>query len=75
MSKACAYELWVVAQCRPDEGIEDAVERIEELLNEHDDKCKWNHDREFYKTQCGKNYVLAGGEYCRGCGGLIIFDR
>ena len=73
MSKPCAYELWAAAQCRPDEGIEDAVGRIEKLLNEQK-KCKWRHDGGFYKTQCGKDYVIAGGEYCRGCGGLIIFD-
>jgi hypothetical protein len=73
MSKPCAHELWVVAQCRPGEGIEDAVDRIENLLNDH--QCKWHIDGEFYKTQCNRNYVLAGGEYCRGCGGLIIFDR
>jgi hypothetical protein len=73
MSKADAHEIWVAAQCRPDEGIIDAVKRIEEILNEQ--KCKWSHDGEFYKTQCNKTYVLAGGEYCRGCGGLIIFGR
>ena len=75
MSKSCAYELWVAAQCRPDEGIQDAVDRIEELLNEQGNRCKWSHDGGFYKTQCCKNYIVAGGDYCRGCGGLIIFDR
>ena len=29
-----ATELWVVAQLLPDEGIEDGVKRIEELLGE-----------------------------------------
>ena len=29
-----ATELWVVAQLLPDEGIEDGVRRIEELLGE-----------------------------------------
>ena len=40
----CAHEIWVAAQCRPGDGIVDAVERIEKILN---DKLELKHETNF----------------------------